>query len=183
MLITHKLSLDLMQQGMPQRIQVKQGDTLSRCLEITLFSGGEPWLIPGTVTPLVRWRVCELSTGKTASGIYDTLPDGGPAWNCAQNQLDLMLVPQMFTLPGVVRCDVLLIQGKKTLATFDFEFYVNRAPVNGTEPQIQDYYNVASLDQINTAIDNANRLLYDLDHRVTQLQQRVNILEQGTAGT
>lgn len=182
MLITHKLSLDLMQPGAPQRIQVKQGDTLSRCLEISLFSGGEPWPIPEGVTPLVRWRVCELSTGRTASGIYDTLPNGSPAWNYAQNQLDLMLAPQMFALPGAVRCDVALIQGAKRLATFDFEFYVNRAAVNGTEPQIQDYYNVATLDQINAAIDNANRLLDDLYHRVTQLTQRVEILEQ-TANT
>jgi hypothetical protein len=180
MLITHKLSLDLMQPGTPQRIQVKQGDSMSHTLEILLYSGGEPWIIPGDVTPLLRWRACDLSTGKTASGIYDTLPGGGNAWNCSQNQLDLIPVPQMFALPGVVRCDVVLVQGKKVLATFDFEFYVNRAPVNSTEPQVQDYYKVATLEQINSAISalqewvsGTDQLLAHLEHEVEELKRIV----------
>ena len=178
MLITHKLSLDLMQPGIPQRIQVKQGDTLSRCLEITLFSGGEVWPIPGGVTPLIRWRACDLNSGKTAAGIFDTLPSGSPAWNYTQNQLDLVLVPQMFALPGVVRCDVVLVQKDKTLATFDFEFYVNRAAAEGTEPQMSDYYKIATLDQINAAFAGLQEWRASTDRLVDHLEHELDALKR-----
>ena len=181
MLITHKLSLDLMEPNTPERIQVKQGDTLSRCLEIQLFSGGEAWLIPEDVTPLVRWSACDPDTGETAGGVYDTLPSGSAAWNYAENQLDLMLVPQMFALPGLVQADVAMVQGEKTLATFNFEFYVNRSPVNSTEAQAQSWYKLASLEQINAAIaalqewqTSMDQLFANLEHEVFELKEIVN---------
>ena len=171
--IAHKLSLDLMEKAAPARIQVKQGDTLSRSVEISLFSGGEPWLIPAGVVPLVRWAVSDPNTGETASGIYDTLPSGSPAWNYAHNQLDLLPVPQMFALPGLVRCDVLLVQEGKTLATFDFEIYVNRSPVNGSEPQLQDWYKLSSLEQINSAIASLQEWQAKMDEMFAHLEHEV----------
>ena len=173
MLITNKLSLDLMEANTPERIQVKQGDTLSRCLEIQLFSGGEAWDIPAEVTPLVRWSACDPDTGETASGIYDTLPSGSVAWNYAENQLDLMLVPQMFALPGLVQADVAMVQGEKTLATFNFEFYVNHAPANGTEAQAQSWYKVASLEQINAAITALQEWQAVMDEQFANLEHEV----------
>lgn len=180
MFVTHKFTMDLMEKTTPHRIQVKQGDALSRCLEITLFSGGEAWSIPANVTPLIRWSASDPDTGKTASGIFDTLPSGRPAWNCAENQLDLVMVPQMFTLPGLVQCDVVMVQGEKTLATFNFEFYVNRSPVDGIEPQGEDWYKLGSLEQINAAIAGleewkayVERVLDGLEHEVFSLKQIV----------
>ena len=180
MLITHKIALDMMRPETPTRIQVKQGDTLTRALEVTLFCDGEPWLIPGDATPLVRWRACEPGSGEAACGIYDTLPNGNHAWNCSQNQLDLILAPQMFALPGLVQADVVLVNGENTLGTFNFEFYVNQAPVDGTEPRIQDYYKVATLEQINNAITalqegqaHGDWLLANLEHEVEELKRIV----------
>lgn len=181
MQITHKITLDLMHPEVTARIPVKQGDALSRNLEVTLLCDGEPWLIPAEVSPLVRWCACDPATGESAGGIYDTLPNGTHAWNYSQNQLDLLLVPQMFDLPGVVRADVALVQGERVLATFDFEFYVNRSPADGTEPQAQSYYKVASLDQINAAISalqewqaGADALLANLEHEVFELKRIIN---------
>ena len=171
--IAHKLSLDLMEKAAPARIQVKQGDTLSRSLEISLFSGGESWPIPTGVVPLIRWAVSDPNTGETASGIYDTLPGGSPAWNYAENQLDLIPVPQMFALPGLVRCDVLLVQGDKTLATFDFEIYVNRSPVDGCETQVQDWYKLSSLEQINEAIAALQAWQALMDEQFAHLEHEV----------
>ncbi len=162
MLITHKITLDMMHPDTPPRIQVKQGDTLSRALEVTLLCDGEPWLIPEEITPLVRWQVCHPGTGEMASGIYDTLPDGNHAWNYSQNQLDLVLAPQMFTLPGLVQADVALVTGEKALATFNFEFYVNPSPADGTESQAQSYYKVATLDQLNTQLVHLETLITEL---------------------
>lgn len=181
MLITHKLSLDLQQPGTPVRFPVKQGDTLSRTIEILLFADGEAWPIPAGVTPLVRWAASDPDTGASASGIYDTLPDGGHAWNYTENQLDLVLAPQMFALPGLVRADVALVQEDRVLSTFDFEFYVHRAPADGTEPEAQSYYKMATLEQINAAITalqewqaGAERLLSHLEQQVDELNRIVN---------
>ncbi len=181
MQIVHKLSLDLLQPDTPARIQVKQGDALSRSLEIQLFSGGEPWLIPADVIPLVRWSASDPDTGAAVSGIYDTLPDGTHAWNYSQNQIDLLLVPQMFAFPGLVTADVALVQGSKVLSTFVFEFYVNRGAASGTSAQAQSYYKVATLEQINAAIGGlqtwqtqADELLAHLEHEVYQLRHIIS---------
>ena len=171
--IAHKLSLDLTEKAAPARIQVKQGDTLSRSLEISLLAEGEPWLIPAGVVPQIRWAVSDPITGQTASGIYDTLPNGGPAWNCAENQLDLIPVPQMFALPGLVRCDVMLTQGEKTLATFDFEIYVNQVPTAGSKTQVEDWYKLSSLEQLNSAIAALQAWQAVMDEQFSYLEHEV----------
>ena len=181
MFMNHKFSLDMLDPGTPHRMAVKQGDALTHSLEITLFAGGEPWQIPAGVTPMVRWFACDPDTGESARGIFDTLPQGGNAWNYTANQLDLVLVPQMFAMPGLVQTDVALIAEEKVLATFNFEFYVHRAPSDGTEPEIRDYYRVATLEQINDAIaqlqdwqESTDRLLANLEHHVDELTRMVN---------
>ena len=171
--IAHKLSLDLTEKAAPARIQVKQGDTLSRSLEVSLFADGEAWPIPAGVVPQIRWAVSDPITGQTASGIYDTLPSGAPAWNYTENQLDLIPVPQMFVLPGLVRCDVVLTQGEKTLATFDFEIYVNRVPTDGSKNQVQDWYKLSSLEQLNSAIAALQEWQTTMDAQFANLEHEV----------
>lgn len=180
MLITHKFSLDFQKPETPVRIQVKQGDSRARALEILLFDSGEAWNIPAGVTPLVRWAACDPDTGASASGIYDTLPWGGNAWNYTGNQLDLIPVPQMFALPGLVQADVALVQDSKVLATFNFEFYVNRAPVSGTQPEVQDYYKVSTLEQLNTELIHLETLITelreDMESALAELEDKVEEL-------
>ena len=178
MRIVHKLSMDLQEKKAPARIQVKQGDVLSRTLEITLFSGGEAWPIPAGVVPRIRWSASDPVTGKTAGGIYDTLPGGNPAWIYAQNQLTLIPVPQMFVLPGLVRCDVLLVQGEKALATFDFEFYVNRAAQEGKDPEPQDWYCQGSQGNTDAAVEALQQWQAQMDQRFAQLEHEVFNLKQ-----
>lgn len=180
MLINHKFSMDFQKPETPVRIQVKQGDNRARALEILLFDGGEPWNIPAGVTPLVRWAASDPDTGASASGIYDTLPSGINAWNYAENQLDLIPAPQMFALPGLVQADVALIQEDKVLATFNFEFYVNRAPANGTQPEVQNYYKVSTLEQLNTQLTHLETLITelreDMESAVAELEAQVEEL-------
>lgn len=177
MMITHNLSLDMMNPGSPARIQVKQGDTLTHSLRILLYADGEAWPIPEEATPVVRWFACDPGSGESARGIYDTLPDGVHAWNYTENQLDLLTVPHMFALAGIVQMDVVFVAGEKTLATFNFEFYVNPAPVNGTEAEAQDFYKVATLDQINEAIAAMQSLVAAQDEIIANLEHDVSELK------
>ena len=178
MMLHHNFTLDLLQPGTPHRIPVKQGDTLTHSLDILLTANGEPWIFPADTTPVLRWHASDPGSGKYARGIYDTLPDGVHAWTTAENLLNIITVPQMFALPGLVRADVLLIQGEKTLATFNFEFYVNPAPVNGTEPEAQSFYKVASLDQINGAISVLEEWKAGADLLLAHLQDELSELKR-----
>lgn len=177
MLINHVLTLDLRNPAAPERIPVKQGDAMTHGLQVHLFDNAEPWPVPAEATPVVRWFACDPESGETARGIYDTLPGGTQAWTAAENQLELMTVPQMFLLPGIVQADVAFVAGDKTLATFNFEFYVNRAPANGTEAEAQSYYKVATLDQINEAIEAVQRTQAELELQLAHLTDRVAALE------
>lgn len=143
MIIVHEIELDLQNPGQMPRIQVKQGDVLSRQVDIRLFAGGEPWQIPKVDSAVIRYH------GPSGEGLYDTLPNGAAAWKIEENTLSVFLAPQMLTCHGAVRADVVLIDGDFVLATGSFEIYVNLSATTGTQPGDQNYYRVATLDQIN----------------------------------
>jgi hypothetical protein len=173
MIITHTLSLDLMNPQTPQRIHAKQGDMGSRALEILLFSGGEPFPLAEDVNPILRWFACDPDTGKSASGICDTLPDGSHMFQICENQLIAVLPPQMLAQPGLVQADLLLVSPEKTLATFNFEFYVNPAVVTGSSPEAGSFYKLSSLDQINAAIAALQTWQTDTDRLIAHIEQEV----------
>ena len=178
MIITHTLSLDMMQPQIPERIHVKQGDIYSRALEILLFCGGEPFPLDEDVNPILRWFACNPDTGESADGICDTLPDGNHVFQVYENQLIAVLPPQMLALPGPVQADLLLVSPEKTLATFNFEFYVNPAPVDGSTPEAGSFYKVATLEQINAAITNLQTRQASLDRIILNLEQEISDLKQ-----
>lgn len=136
MIITHKLEMDMQRQGEPDVIRAVQGDTNTRVLELSLYSGGEPWQIPAEAQ--VWMRYCK-SDG--VRGVYDTLPDGEAAWTLEGNVLRVTLAPQMLTVPGMVLAQVELIQDVATLATFAFRIGVERNVAAGA-PRSEDYVNM-----------------------------------------
>lgn len=170
MMITHKIEIDLTNPGPTPRIQVKQGDTLSRRVQIQLFTDGEAWAIPADVKPAVRYHVHDLDGTQDSTGIYDTLPDGSDPFQFTQNNFYLLTVPQMFTQHGIVTTDVVFIQGSSILATANFEFYVNRSPSIGTEAEVQSYYRVATLAQINAELDSLRAELAQLTETIANLE-------------
>lgn len=153
MQLTHTIDIDLLEPGTPVRIQAKQGESLSRQVLLRLFAGGESWVIPEGVSPVIRYHIHPLEDGEDTTGIYDQLSDGTDACLIADNTILLTPLPQMFQKHGIVFLDVALNLDGKTLATCNFEFYVNPAPANGTEAAIQSYYRVSSLAQINADLD------------------------------
>lgn len=149
MQLTHTIDIDLMNPGTPVRIQAKQGENLSRRVQLRLFAGGESWPVPAGATPVIRYHIHNLERGEDTNGIYNQFSDGSDACLVSGNTVLLIPLPQMFQKHCIVFLDVAFNLDGITLATCNFEFYVNPAPADGTEPEIQSYYRVSSLEQIN----------------------------------
>ena len=133
MTITHKLKLDLQRKGELQRIDVVQGDALTRQVDLVLENGGKPWLFP-ICEPVARY--CKPDG---TMGVYDTLPTGAPAFSYAGNMLTLVLAPQMLTCPGVVQVQVEMNDQELKLATFTFLVVVE--PGVALYGESEDYVN------------------------------------------
>ena len=155
MLINHDITLDIVNPGPTPRIQVKQGDTYSRNIRIALTENGKPWTIPNKAQAVVRYRTHDPETLADTSGIFDLLEDGTYAYIFGDNLFELMPANAMMATPGLVTLDVAFLEKDHVLATFDFEIYVNRAPVSGTAPEapLANYYRVHTLEQINQELD------------------------------
>lgn len=113
MTITHKLSIDLLRQEQPLRIEAVQNDC-GRVLALMLHTNGIPWPIPEETTALVHYRKSDGLGGE-----YDTLPDGSIAWSIKDNVLTVALAPQVLTTVGETALSVLLTNGSAAIHTFD----------------------------------------------------------------
>ena len=149
--VKNKITLDLQNIDATPLLFAKQGDAGSRSVEITLTDNRALWPVPSSAAILIRYR-----KASGAAGMYDTLPDGKRAYtvDAANGRITIVLAPQMLAEPGSVRVDAAIISGAQVLATFDFSIQVERSPVDNAELESQDYYKVASLEQINAALDN-----------------------------
>lgn len=154
MIVTHPIDIDLIHpDATPPRIQVKQGDVMTRNVRLKLYADGTAWSIDPDAEAVIRYCAHDAEGQTLTHGIYDTMEDGSPAWIITGNILEVMPISDMMARPGLVTVDVLLVKGAKMLATFSFEIYVNRAAAEGTEAEAAGYYRVASLDAINTELD------------------------------
>ncbi len=131
MLITHEVDIDLVNPGPAPRIQVKQGDVMTRNVRINLYANGTEWNIAGDVSAVIRYSAYDTGNQMLTHGMYDTLEDGSLAYLFMGNALEIMLLGDMMARPGLVNVDVLLVEGAKKLATFGFEICVSQAPVAG----------------------------------------------------
>lgn len=136
MIITHKLEMDLICRTAMPRIDVVQGDSNTRAVELALLSNGEVWEIPAGVQ--VRMRYCKSDGTK---GLYDTLPDGTKAWTAEGNVLTVTLAPQMLTAGGPVLAQAELAKGGCIAATFTFQVNVEPNPAEGVL-QSEEYTNM-----------------------------------------
>ena len=128
MVVTYGIDIDLVNPGQTQRIHVKQGDMLSRCIDIRLLENGKDWQIGRNTTAVIRYCAQDPDNLVTDHGLYDTLDDGSPAYMVAGNLISIIPIGAMTENPGLVTVDVLLVDGAKKVSTFNFEIYVHRAP-------------------------------------------------------
>lgn len=123
MKVIHELKLDLLHQGIPQRITAVQCDSCSRILALQLFSGHRPWAVPEDIQVLIRYRKSDRT-----GGVYDTLPNGEPAWEISHGTLMVTLAPQALTVPGETSLAVTLLRGEQQLTTFPLVIDVQPQP-------------------------------------------------------
>lgn len=146
--IVQYIKLDMANREQTLRIYAKQGDANSRVVRITLYSNGLAWTPPTGATFAVQYKK-EDGTG----GLYAELPDGTAAVTRSSNELNVNLAPQVLTASGDVYVDVVIIAGTSIIATFNFIVCVQGSPISNADLESQDYYKVASLEQINAALD------------------------------
>lgn len=150
--ITHKISLDLQQTGARQVMFAKQGDRLTRIARMLLYDGGTEFSVPDGVTPQIAYAKPD---GK--GGIYDTMPDGSAACTVSGNVVTARLHPQMFSVAGIVACELRLLTGSGAqLSTFSWFITVQASATEGIVSE--DYFNVASLEGLQAAIGDLTNL-------------------------
>ncbi len=135
MIAISKIKMDLANLSRRITIDVMQDDRSSRELRISLYNGKAPCTPPPDCTVLVRYHKAD---GKT--GLYDTLPDGTPAWSISGNTVTVALAPQVCTVPGAVELVVSLLWGGAQLSSFAIGLQVHPQP--GKNPRSEDYFSV-----------------------------------------
>lgn len=133
--ITSNIRMDFVRPENTPLVYAVQGERLTRRVELELYCDGEPWIIPETVTPVIRYGRIDLT-----GGYYDTLPDGTPACSCNGNTLTILLAPQMMSAAGAVLVQAELLQEDAMLATFAFQLMVALNPAEGIVVP-EDYIN------------------------------------------
>jgi len=168
--INHRINIDLTNPAPVPRIQIKQGDRGTHSVVISLYNNGKEWEVPDEGEPVLRYHVHDLSGGEDVKGVYDTLPDGSQAWAIGDNNVIFRLTDAMTARHSIVLADVVLRGEGKVLSTFSFELYVHRAPVDSAEPDLVDYYRVATLEQINQEFSEFHDLCSRLEARIAALE-------------
>lgn len=135
MIIKHKINMDLQIRNTIPRLGMVCGDSLSRAVEIAMYTDGVAWKPEKLDNVLLRFR---KSNGH--GGSYDTLPNGTRAWDWEENRLCIQLAPQVLTVEGLVEVQAVLIQGDACLATFCFQIDVEADPAAGVV-ESEDYIN------------------------------------------
>lgn len=136
MRLTQSVSMDFSVHGIPPRIYGKQDDSLSRVVEISLYQAGTAWTIPDSAVMMLHYR-----TPVGHIGIYDTLPDGSAAISASENVVSAVLVDQIFAIPGVVECELRIIDAISGVSTWTFLVEVEPGTPS-TETIPSDYINV-----------------------------------------
>lgn len=150
--ITHELLLDLQQIGTRQVMFAKQGDSLTRTAMIRLYDGGTEFTVPsGTILQIAYAK----SDGK--GGLYDKMPDGSDACTSSGNVVTAKLHPQMFTVSGLVSCELRIVASDGTqISTFLWFITVQASAAAGIVSE--DYFRFATLDGIRTDVGDISKL-------------------------
>ena len=154
MVITNKIEIDLARLGVQQLFHAVQNDANSRVVEISLLENGTAWKVPDGATAAMAYRKPDGT-----SGLYDTLPDGQPAYSITGNVLSFTLAPQMLTVPGVVQASVVLSRDSDRLSTFAFSVGVERdLEMGGGDSEDYYYYSIfeeviADVAQLKDTVD------------------------------
>ena len=136
MIVTHEVTIDLLERKFVPQIEATQFDRYSREVKVKLFAGDEPWLIPEDVSVVMRY-----SSSDGTGGEYDTMPDGSPCCSRDENVLTLMLAPQVLAVPGAALLSATMYSMEKTISVFHIGIHVHPM-VQGDQTGSAPYCNV-----------------------------------------
>lgn len=143
--IIHKIRIDLCRCDQPACIDVVQGDSLTRSLEIKLFNNGIAYNIP----PGITMQIVYCKSDRTF-GVYDRLSNEEMACSAVGNVVTAKLHPQMFTVPGEVACELrMLSDAGNKLTTFRWIMNVAESVVNNMDSENYFNFNCKSVLSIN----------------------------------
>lgn len=150
--INHTLLLDLQQIGTRQMMQAKQGDSLTRVAKLCLYDGGTEFDVPSGTTLQIAYAKAD---GK--GGLYDKMPDGSTACTSSGNIVTAKLHPQMFSVAGLVSCELrLMTSSGEQLSTFSWFITVQASASAGAESE--DYFRFATLEGVINDIGDLSKL-------------------------
>lgn len=129
MIVNHKITMDLMDPEVGQKIYVVQEDRYSRVVELELLAGGVAWNVPDGAEVLVSYRKSD-GTG----GMYNRMPNGTKAWTAEGNVLRVRLIPQMLAKSGLVTANISVMVGDIRISTFTVYVHVKAAVMAAGEP-------------------------------------------------
>lgn len=118
MLLTKKVTTNLSYQAATTHLTVLQGDSC-RALTVQFFNGEEPWTIPADADVFVQYTCANGSCG-----IFDTLPDGEPAYQIEDDTLTVRFPAEMCAVSGVTRAQVTIFSGGAQVSAFPVELCV-----------------------------------------------------------
>ena len=127
MVVNHKINMDLAGSASMPRVDMVQKDQYTRQLELTLYSGGTPWVIPEDATAVI----CFLRPDGTG-GDYDVLGDGTKAWAFSENVLTVQIAPAVLNQAGPVLLAVNLLVEDSRISTFAIMLNVQAAVAAGS---------------------------------------------------
>ena len=121
--VVHKVTADLSRRGVTSRVDVVQGDSYSRQLQLHLIAGGAPWTPPTDATVAVRYR-----KPGGVKGSYNTLPSGASAYTVNGNTVTVTLSPELVDVSGTVQIQVVLTKESESISLFTLEIHVHPDP-------------------------------------------------------
>ena len=132
MVITHKIKMDLSRRGLTPLLNMVQGDSNTRAIEITLLNNGSPWEIPAGTTAVARYQ-----KKGGAAGLYDIMEDGSNAWSVTKpNVVTIYVASQVLTQKGSVFFTVSLVLGNAVISMFHMVIEVE--PCSGYEGETEE---------------------------------------------
>ena len=125
--VTHKITMDLTRPTNGNRINVVEGDSNSRIVNVHLYENSVNCEIPDEAIVLIKW---ERESG--VGGEYNQLSDGSSAWSVSGNVLTVILSEESTKYSGAVKFSIILETVDSQISTFTIVANVH-AIANGKE--------------------------------------------------
>ncbi len=148
MTVNPKIKLDLQRPTPLQIIHAKQGESYTRAVEIELYSGGQAWTPPSDAAYQVSYCKPDGTGGTYSSYTTDSTKH---AVEISGGRLNVVLIPQMLDVAGMVRCEVHMQSSEimayaERLSTFAFFVNVQASAESGITSE--DYWASARTDKV-----------------------------------